>query len=160
MFLYHSFATAPELGCSDHYIILDMKRQIWLMSLANTNNQLKDSKTSRYLMENRSTLRSLLKTNHQQKMDGMKLLYSSVCAMIQDFSRQSMKLTDLRLKTVFCRWLTASIKVRTMPLSGFELERFVSIMVARTMSISPGHTGRIQRISSIPGEPRLDTGEK
>ena len=73
------------------------------MSLANTNHQLKDSKTSRYLMENRSTLRSLLKTNHQQKMDGMKLLYSSVCAMVWDFSRQSMKLTDLRLKTVFCR---------------------------------------------------------
>jgi len=73
------------------------------MSLENTNHLLKDSKTSRYLMENRSTLRSLLKTNHQQKMDGMKLLYSSVCAKVRDFSRQSMKLTDLRLKTVFCR---------------------------------------------------------
>ena len=54
-------------------------------------------------METRSTLRSLLKANRQQKMDGMKLLYSSVFAMGQDFPRHRMKLTDLRLKTVFWR---------------------------------------------------------
>ncbi|SVA18424.1 uncharacterized protein METZ01_LOCUS71278 [marine metagenome] len=71
-----------------------------------------------------------------------------------------MKFKALKLTTFSCCWFNASTSVRTKPLSGFERERLVSRIVARTVSLSPGRTGFSHCNSSIPGEPRLEDGEK
>ena len=60
-----------------------------------------------------------------------------------------------KLITISSFWFSTSIRVRTMPRSGFDLERVASITATRMRSTSPGRTGRSQRSSSMPGEARL-----
>ncbi len=52
------------------------------------------------------------------------------------------------------------MRVVSTPRSGLLCERRVSATVVRRVSSSPGRTGRSQRSSSTPGDPRLDTGER
>ena len=57
-------------------------------------------------------------------------------------------------------WFSTSAKLCTTPCSGFERERRASVTVTRTLSTSPGRTGLTQRNSSMPGEARLDAGDR
>ena len=66
-----------------------------------------------------------------------------------------MMFIGFRLITTFPSWLSTSIRVRTMPRSGFERERVASSTETRMRSTSPGRTGCSQRNSSMPGEARL-----
>lgn len=53
------------------------------------------------------------------------------------------------------RWFSAVQCRRTMPRSGFEVDGRCSTTCTVARSVSPGRTGRSQRSSSTPGEPRL-----
>jgi len=48
----------------------------------------------------------------------------------------------------------------TIPWSGFERDRRASVTVTRSRKTSPGRTGRTQRNSSMPGEARLEAGDR
>src|SRR5271166_7194845 len=76
-------------------------------------------------------------------------------AHLQDWPRQRIRFIGFKLITTSASWLSTSTRVRTMPRSGFERERLASRTVTRIRSTSPGRTGRTQRNSSMPGEPRL-----
>src|SRR6516162_10844825 len=76
-------------------------------------------------------------------------------ADLQGALRQAMIFIAFRLITTDRSWFSTSHRVRTTPRSGFERERVASRMESRTLSTSPGRTGRSQRSSSMPGEPRL-----
>ena len=53
------------------------------------------------------------------------------------------------------RWFSAVQCRRTIPRSGFDVDGRCSCTVTVARSVSPGRTGRSQRSSSTPGEPRL-----
>src|SRR6516162_2502627 len=76
-------------------------------------------------------------------------------ADLQGALRQAMMFTPFRLMTTSRSWFRTSHRERTTPRSGFDRERVASRTESRTLSTSPGRTGRSQRSSSMPGEPRL-----
>src|SRR4029077_6786902 len=76
-------------------------------------------------------------------------------ADLQGALRQAMMFIAFRLMTTARSWFSASHRVWTTPRSGFDRERVASGMESRMLRTFHGRTGRSQRNSSIPGEPRL-----
>src|SRR5580704_3503513 len=76
-------------------------------------------------------------------------------ADLQEWLRRAMMFMGFRLITTFPSWFSTSIRVRTMPRSGFERDGVASSTVTRMRNKSPGRTGCSQRSSSMPGEARL-----
>ncbi|MCJ7776036.1 MAG: ATP-binding cassette domain-containing protein, partial [Desulfobulbaceae bacterium] len=69
--------------------------------------------------------------------------------------RRSSSWFPIMVRTFSPRWLKFVYLNRIMPRSTRDFDGRISMTSPTTWSVSPGRTGRSQRTSSIPGEPRL-----
>ena len=72
---------------------------------------------------------------------------------IFSLSRLRTKFTDRIASTSSFSWLNVLNSMRTIPRPDSDRDALVSMTSASTRKVSPGRTGLIQRIDSMPGEP-------
>jgi len=68
-------------------------------------------------------------------------------------TRRAKKPRAFRVRTSTPSWLKTSFVVNTVPRPGSFDDGCTSVTVERPLSVSPGRTGAVQRISSTPGDP-------